>query len=588
MIRAELFKVGIELADKEAPGKYAVDCPKAYCRAARQGKADFHPLQLEIVNETHAKWKCRNCLWTDKIGEAPPAEPVPPPSSSGEKEEVKRPAQVDFPPHAMEYLSALGISPEMIIKHRLSWDDERFVIKVPYQRKGENINALLISPDEGTSRLASMKCVPFYGADQVKSDIKQIVIAQRELDKILLEEAGVQNVIALPAGGNTPRRDGEGDLEYFVESASIFEGVTRVVIAMDNTPEGDKFRYEIARRVGAGRCMNANFIDRSVTATFINHGIDLLCGDINEAMPYPITGLYQVSDFEKSLLQHFEGGMASGVSTGWKNVDKLWTVMPGELTVVTGVPNNGKSEWLDALSINLCMDQDWRFGLFSPENGKEQHVTKLVEKRVEMSASPKSKDRMSLDTFFSGVSWVNNHYYFIVADDEKDLPTLDWILDKASAAVLRYGIKGLIIDPWNEIEHTRTGSCTETEYISQALSKLKRFARNHAIALFVIAHPNKMQTDKEGYPLVPSLYDISGSAHWANKTDNGIVIHRSTSADDTTEVHVKKVRFKHVGKNGQTKLKYSVKTGKYEPLDLTPSYTYGNEPSDGIKVQEPV
>jgi twinkle protein len=32
-------------------------------------------------------------------------------------------------------------------------------------------------------------------------------------------------------------------------------------------------------------------------------------------------------------------------------------VPPGELTLVTGVPNSGKSEWLDALAVNLAAQQ---------------------------------------------------------------------------------------------------------------------------------------------------------------------------------------------------------------------------------------
>lgn len=41
--------------------------------------------------------------------------------------------------------------------------------------------------------------------------------------------------------------------------------------------------------------------------------------------------------------------------------------MPGELTIITGVPNSGKSEWIDALMVNLADRFGWRFGLCSME-----------------------------------------------------------------------------------------------------------------------------------------------------------------------------------------------------------------------------
>lgn len=42
-------------------------------------------------------------------------------------------------------------------------------------------------------------------------------------------------------------------------------------------------------------------------------------------------------------------------------------VVPGELTIVTGVPNSGKSEWLDALCCNLAEMHGWTFAMCSME-----------------------------------------------------------------------------------------------------------------------------------------------------------------------------------------------------------------------------
>ena len=41
--------------------------------------------------------------------------------------------------------------------------------------------------------------------------------------------------------------------------------------------------------------------------------------------------------------------------------------MPGELTIVTGVPNSGKSEWIDALLANLTELHGWTFAMCSME-----------------------------------------------------------------------------------------------------------------------------------------------------------------------------------------------------------------------------
>ena len=59
--------------------------------------------------------------------------------------------------------------------------------------------------------------------------------------------------------------------------------------------------------------------------------------------------------------------------------------------------------------------------------------------------------------------------------------------------------------------------------------------------MIVAAHPVKQRKGEDGTMQMPSLYDISDSAHWYNKTDVGIVVHR---LDQTRSIiRVSKSRF---------------------------------------------
>lgn len=64
---------------------------------------------------------------------------------------------------------------------------------------------------------------------------------------------------------------------------------------------------------------------------------------------------------------------------------------------------------------------------------------------------------------------------------------------------------------------------SETEYVSQMLTKIKRFAQHYDAHVWFVAHPKQLQQWRGD---APNLYDISGSAHFVNKADNGVVIHR--------------------------------------------------------------
>ena len=86
------------------------------------------------------------------------------------------------------------------------------------------------------------------------------------------------------------------------------------------------------------------------------------------------------------------------------------------------------------------------------------------------------------------------------------MPSIDWVLELAKAAVLRYGIRGLVIDPYNALSHLRPANLTETEFVSQLLTKVKRFAQTNDCHVWFVAHPRQLKVracgDEESCMLV--------------------------------------------------------------------------------------
>ena len=121
----------------------------------------------------------------------------------------------------------------------------------------------------------------------------------------------------------------------------------------------------------------------------------------------------------------------------------------------------------------------------------------------------------------------------------------------------------LVIDPWNELDHSQPGLMREDQYISAAITKIRQFARSHAVHVWIIAHPTKMQK-LEGRYEVPRPYDVSGAAHWANKADMALSIYRDLQREDgPTEVHIQKVRNRECGRIGMVEVWYDKYTGRY-------------------------
>jgi twinkle protein len=273
---------------------------------------------------------------------------------------------------------------------------------------------------------------------------------------------------------------------------------------------------------------------------------DQICGEVRE--------LYE------------SGGLPKGASSGWATVDDLYTVGQGQWTLLTGMPGSGKSEWLDALMVNLASKEPWRFVIYSPENWPlAMHYAKVIEK---FSGKPFGKgpnERLSQDELTKAMDWMKGKFIFAKPEHS----TMADILNEANKFAMPggdWGKKlGVVIDPWNQLEHYRPQGMSETEYVSQTLSEVIRWTRERMCHLWLVAHPAKLQRNKDGKLPIPTPHDVAGSAHFWNKADNCITVWRDQSdyQKQDVDIHVQKIRFKNIGRIGVTTLKYDRVTGRY-------------------------
>jgi twinkle protein len=266
------------------------------------------------------------------------------------------------------------------------------------------------------------------------------------------------------------------------------------------------------------------------------------------------------------VLYLHEFGDRSGLSTGWPLLDEFYTVKLGQMSIITGIPSSGKSNWLDALMVNLTIRHNWAFAVFSPENWPvERHIQSIIEKiaRRPFTGQGLCIEREELPEMIQEI----DHRFFFLMPPEDEM-TVDAVLEKARIAIFRSGVKGIVIDPWNELEHT-FGNLTETQYISAMLGKIRRFARRNGVHVWIVAHPQKLIKDKDtGKYKPPTMYEISGGANWRNKADVGICVHRPDMTNDITEIYIQKVRFREIGKLGAVQFRYARETGNYTDFSV--------------------
>ncbi|RVW51089.1 Twinkle-like protein, chloroplastic/mitochondrial [Vitis vinifera] len=278
-----------------------------------------------------------------------------------------------------------------------------FIIAFTYRRNGVFVSCKYRDVNKNFWQEEDTEKI-FYGVDDIKA-ASDIIIVEGEIDKLSMEEAGFYNCVSVPDGAPASvstkvfKSDEELQLgwalgefvactlqtvenqdtkyQYLWNCKEYLEKASRIILATDGDSPGLALAEELARRLGRERCWRVkwpkkNEVDhfKDANEVLMYLGPDVLKEVIENAELYPIQGLFNFSHYfdEIDAYYHQALGFELGVATGWRGLNGLYNVVPGELTIVTGVPNSGKSEWIDALLCNINRSVGWRFALCSMEN----------------------------------------------------------------------------------------------------------------------------------------------------------------------------------------------------------------------------
>ena len=548
-------------------GQVRTLCPR--CSGERKKSGE----KCLSVDVSKGVWLCHHCGFTGGLGSA--KDQIPDRESKTvtiPKYKLKTP----LPEKVIKYFQNRGISESVLKAEKVgygpSWKDKNG-IQFPYFKGGVVVNVKHRTHEkEFRQEKNAEKCL--YRFDQITNckETDTLIITEGEIDCLSFLEAGFDMVTSIPDGApNEGTKNYTTKFDFLKSAEAIFANYRKIILAMDNDPNGKTAERELARRIGAERCYRIQYPEdcKDANDVLVKYGKKAVKQLISMVKPYPVAGIFTAADLRDEVIARYHNGAGRGFSTGLASLDPFYTVKPGELTVVTGIPGSGKSEFVDALAVRIASLHDWKFAFFSPENlPVSRHISKLIEKIVGKSFAQHGFEerRMTIEEVNQSIDIMNDYLFFIYPEDE--ILSVDTVLEKARVTIFRYGVHGIVIDPWNELEHIQ-GNLTEAQYLSKALTRIRQFARVNQVHIWIVAHPRNLVKDVSGDYRPPTMYEIAGGAHWRNKADNGLCIHRPDYFVDETEVYIQKIRFKEVGKIGQVSLIYSRDSGEY--LDKTSS-----------------
>jgi len=464
---------------------------------------------------------------------------------------------------AIKILELRGLESEMLVRHGVSSyeKDGSEWLKIPYIMGGEAINHKYrtISGEKRFHQDSdARKC--FWNIDILKDDTlknEKLIICEGELDALSAIQCGFLRVLSVPDGAPAQVNAGDIKYSYVPDIIDLIRDEKEIILAVDNDQAGTNLLHDLSHRLGRQRCKFLKYPKncKDLNDVLVKYGHKGVIETINRARWIRVDGVYRMSELPPAP-------ESKTFSTGFPCLDKHYKIRPGDFTVVTGIPGHGKSTWVNDLCCRMAKTHGWITAFASFEQHPLiDHVRNF--RRWHIGNDPaywKPEEIQVAD------EWIEKHFCFLMPAEDDDV-TLEWVLERASAAVIQHGANIVVIDPWNEMDHDRPRGMSLTEYTGFAIKQFRKFARKHSIHLILVAHPSKAIKRDGEKPRMPDLYDISDSAHWNNKADVGIIIHRD---GEKTIIRIAKTRYHDIiGKPGQVEAIFNPFLNKFEITEGT-------------------
>ena len=521
----DFFDLGIKLKGNAIEQK--TPCPK--CSHTRKNKKE----PCLSVNTEKGVYNCHHCGWSGNV-------------KVKKQIEYKIPVLNESPlsGRLLNYFKTRGISESTLTHWRITESTEYFpqvdkkrkAINFNYYRNGKLVNCKYRDGDKNFRLVGGAELV-FYGLDNIKEhDVCYIV--EGEMDALSLTEAGINNVVSVPNGASK----GTQKLQYLDNSYQYFENKKEIILFTDNDAAGIALRNELARRLGHYRC---KYVDsgafKDANDILTQAGAKTLLDTLKKAKEFPIEGVLDLEANWDNVLNFSEHGIPN-YSIGMAESDNFIKFTLGEWSVLTGIPNSGKSDICDQICVNMALMHDFRTAMFAPESYPyEGHIKRIANKI--------NQTNCTTDQLNDSKDFIKDHFYLVKIDLEN--LTLKAILDKFRELVFQKGINICVIDPWNMLDHSAQ---KDFSYIGRILSEITQFCQQTNTHLILVAHPRKMQMENGQY-VIPSPYDISGSSDFFNKAYNCLTAYRvlgqkTEYQSDAVQIHVQKVKRKENGQQG--------------------------------------
>jgi hypothetical protein len=365
-----------------------------------------------------------------------------------------------------------------------------------------------------------------------------------------------QNLLTWMTSKGDAFREGERNHFVFKLAASccrfgMIEETCYNLMMMHVTPDSSFSQKECrqairsAYRANMNQWNTAEFTkDQLVTKT--NHlevKIELTEQDLEEISKEDVIYAEEVMEQASEI---YHKGYQAAMPLGVPLLDKHFKRVKGELTIVSGIGNYGKSSFMKWEMIFRMVKFGEKVAIFTPEElPAEQFYHDLVEIYFGKDCTPNNYNRPGYDAYMKVYKMIGEHIFMVYPKNVS--PTPDYVKEVFLSMIIKHGVDRVIIDPFNQMANDYSkGGGRSDKYLETFLSDCTRFARKNNVYFDIVVHPHKMRKGDDGNYPCPEVFDLADGAMWNNKADNIIIYHRplaqTAPESPLCEFHSKKIR----------------------------------------------
>ena len=237
--------------------------------------------------------------------------------------------------------------------------------------------------------------------------------------------------------------------------------------------------------------------------------------------------LVRLRDITDSLDVGFTEGYKQGLTTHVKSFDKHFRWMTGHVVIFAGMPNYGKSTILNQLLLLRAIKEDQKFAFWTPEFAPTDFFyLDLIHAYVGKSPYKQHKyNKMTRDEFEIGKKFIDEHFFYY--KPEKGGDSMEKVNEALREAVLEFGCKTVVTDPFNKIRGMEEGKKRDDHLLATFFNEETDFAQDLDVTKIVVMHTNASVTkEDDGNFSTPDIFNIAGGAMTGNRVEDIVIIHR--------------------------------------------------------------